>query len=145
MSGRFADPRRTATLALPGGCQCPGSPHEADEWVYRTELGDSEIKQAGARAATNEPGDLGINVILMQDLLLEVATVRWNLVDEAGAVPVTRTALGLLDAATRDAMLVALDEATARTVAPVPNASGARSRNGSRASASRPRTAKTAN
>ncbi len=137
---RFADPRRTATLVLPGGCQCPGSPHADDEWTYRTELGDSEIKQAGARAATNEPGDLGINVILMQDLLLEVASVRWNLVDEAGAVPLDAKHLRLLDAGTRDAMLTALDEATSRTLSPPPNRSAARSRNGSRASGSQTRT-----
>ncbi len=134
---RFADPRRTATLALPGGCQCPGSPHEDDEWTYRTELGNSEILQAGARAMLPEGG---VNVIAMQDVLLEVASVRWNLVDDAGAVPADAAHFRLLDETTRNAMLAALDEATAKTVAPVPNASGARSPNGSRASASRTRT-----
>lgn len=113
--GRFADPSRTATLALPGGCQCPGSPHAADEWEYRLELGDSEIKSAGIRAliGRDAAGEALIDLALMQDLLLEAASVSWNLVDERGAiVPIRTQTLRLLDQSTRDAMLTALDDAT---------------------------------
>jgi hypothetical protein len=136
---RFADPRRTATLALPGGCQCPGSPHEADEWTYRTELGGSEYARAVAQARRGED----IDEAVFQDALVEAASVSWNLVDDAGPVPLTLASIKLLDVETRTTIISTLDDALSMTVAPPPNASAARSRNGSRASGYRTRTAKT--
>lgn len=113
--GRFADPTRTATLELPGGCQCPGTPHRTDEWEYRVELGDSEVRSAGIRAlmGRDAAGEPLIDLALMQDLLLETASVGWNLVDERGVlVPIRSQTLRLLDEPTREAMLTALDDAT---------------------------------
>lgn len=111
--GRFADPTRTATLVLPGGCQCPGTPHARDEWEYRLELGESELRSAGVRAliGRDAAGEALIDLPLMQDLLIETASVAWNLVGDDGAlVPIRPQTLRLLDETTRDAMLEALDE-----------------------------------
>ena len=133
---RFADPRRTDTLALPGGCQCPGTPHERDEWVYRTELGGSEYARAVASAKRGDE----IDETAFQEVLLEVASVSWNLTGDDGPVPLTLDAIRLLDVTTRAAIIEALDNALSTTVAPSPNVSAAPSRNGSRASGSRTRT-----
>lgn len=140
---RFADPSATDVLVLPGGCQCPGSPHDADEWTYRTELGDSEQKRAalaGFDLATSK-----VDWIAAQDALIGVAGVSWNLVDEDGEpVPFTLNAIRLLDMATRDAMAEAVDAAVTASQQPLPNASAARSPSSSRASGGRTRTAKKA-
>lgn len=130
---RFADPTATDVLVLPGGCQCPGSPHDADEWVYRTQLGDSEQKRAAL--AGFELGSDKVDWIAAQDALIIVAGVRWNLLDDGGEpVPFTLNNVRLLDMATRDAMAEAVDEAVTASQKPLPNASAARSRSSSRAS-----------
>lgn len=140
---RFADPSATAVLVLPGGCQCPGSPHDADEWVYRTELGDSEQKRAAMAGFTL--GSDAVDWIAAQDALIVVAGVRWNLLDDDGdPVPFTLNAVRLLDMATRDAMAEAVDDAVSATQKPLPNASAARSPSSSRASGGRTRTARKA-
>ena len=133
---RFADPSATDVLELPGGCQCPGSPHDADEWTYRTELGDSEQKRAAL--AGFELGSEKVDWIAAQDALIVVAGVRWNLVDEDGEpVPFTLNAVRLLDMATRDAMAEAVDKAVSATQKPLPNASAARLPSSSQASGGR--------
>lgn len=134
---RFADPTATDLVDL-GSCQCPGTPHERDEAVIRTSLGHSEESQAGVAgwAATN---GAYFDWEKARDKLLEIATIRWTLLDESGApVPVSATWIGRLDEATRNVLAGAIDEKTSKAT-PLPNASGAHSGNGSRASASRTR------
>lgn len=138
---RFADPSATAVLVLPGGCQCPGSPHEADEWTYRTELGDSEQKRAAIAGFDLDTAK--VDWIAAQDKLIEVASVRWNLVDDDGdPVELSVATIRLLDQATRDAMAEAVDAAVTASQKPLPNASAARSPSSSRASGGRTRTAR---
>lgn len=145
MSGRFADTTATDVLELPGGCQCPGTPHDADRWVYRLELGDAEEKRAGAFGWATTNGSY-FDWEAARDKLIEIASVRWNILDEQGdPVPLRVSAIRLLDEATRDAMAEAVDAAQSRFRAPPPNASAAPSPKPSRRSGGRTRTATKAN
>lgn len=117
---RFANPAATERFILPGGCQCPGSPHDEDWMSVRTELGTADIV-ALERAES-------------VDRLLLLVT-EWNLLDEDGtAAVVDAEHVGLLFAESFDALGEWVGEhVRARTL---PNASGAPSVSGSRASAS---------
>lgn len=107
---RFANPAATESLTLPGGCQCPGAPHAEDVWVYRTELGEGEEQRAGAYGWTVGNGTY-FDWEAARDKLIEIASVRWNVVDEAGPVPLTVARIRLLDGETRTAMAAAVDAA----------------------------------
>lgn len=134
---RFADPTATDTLTLPGGCQCPGTPHEADVWVYRTELGDGDEQRAGS-FGWSAGGGAYFDWEAARDKLIEIATVRWNVVGEGGApVPVNVASVRLLDTETRQLMAAAVDTAQeAYRRARSPNPSAAQSVTGSPASGS---------
>ena len=134
-TSRFANPNRVDTLPL-GPCQCPGTPHEAGDFaVYRMELGAGEEGRAGAYGWSMTGGAF-FDWEAARSKLIEVGVVRWNLLGPDGErMDVTVANAALLDAATRDLITAKLDEVT--TPAPLPNASGARSRTTRRASASR--------
>lgn len=135
---RFANPNRTDILPL-GPCECPGTPHEQDEVIYRLELGAGEEERAGAYgwAAT---GYEYFDSAAARAKLIEIGVVRWNLLGPDGEpMPVNARSAALLDESTQTLIAAKLDEVTTRA-APLPNGSGARSRNGTRASASRTRT-----
>jgi hypothetical protein len=142
---RFANPSASDVLELPGGCQCPGKPHDADRWVYRTELGEGEEKRAGAYGWASTNGSY-FDWEAARDKLIEIASIRWNLVDEQNdPVPCRVATVRLLDEDTRDAMAKAVDDAVARFRAESPpNASAVRSPKRSRVNGSRTLTAKTA-
>jgi hypothetical protein len=67
---RFANRAASAVLTLPGGCLCPGAPHESDWIRLRTEAGAAE---------TLAMAQLGSNIGAIQTLALE-----WNLLDDDG-------------------------------------------------------------
>ena len=140
---RFADPTAIETLSL-GPCQCPGTPHEEDVVIYRTELGDGEETAAGAAgwAATNGKY---FDWEAARSKLLATGVMRWNLLGPSGELmPVTPTAMALLDATTRAAIGAAIDTAQAKARGdPLPNASAARSPAGSRVSGSPTRKTRT--
>lgn len=124
---RFADPAATESLPLPGGCQCPGSPHAEDVWVYRTELGEGEEQRAGAYGWASTNGSY-FDWEAARDKLIEIASVRWNVIGSDGAeMPLRVATIRLLDEPTRDAMARAVDTAQSKYRAPLPNASAARS------------------
>jgi hypothetical protein len=156
---RFANPERTDVLPL-GPCQCPGSPHEQDEYVHRLELGAGEEQRAGD-AGWAEGGYATFSSAAAQNKLIEIAGKSWNLVDgecdcpknghrgpvhpDGEPVPLTAYTASLLDEDTRRLITTRLDEVTAGgngkdpPDGKAPNASGARSGRSTRASASRTR------
>lgn len=144
---RFADPNRTDVLVL-GECQCPGTPHEQDEVVYRLELGAGEEERAGTYGWSST-GWAYFDSAAARAKLVEIGVVRWNLLGPDGEpMPVTARSATLLDEATLDLITKKLDEVTGRDEPdekgkpkrkPPPNASGARSGRTSSASASRTR------
>jgi hypothetical protein len=140
---RFADASAIETLTL-GPCQCPGTPHEEDVVIYRTALGAGEEDAAGAAgwAATNGKY---FDWEAARSKLLATGVLRWNLLGPSGELmPVTPTAMALLDSVTRAAIGGVIDAAQTKARGdPLPNASAARSRAGSRASGSRTRTTRT--
>ena len=128
---RFANPAATDTLDLPGGCQCPGTPHDVDRWTYRTELGDGEEQRAGAYGWT-VGGGVYFDWEAARDKLIEIASIRWNVLNDAGPVPLNVGSIKLLDEPTRQAMAKAIDDAqTAYRQAKLPNPSAAPSVTGS--------------
>lgn len=136
---RFADPTRTATLDL-GECRCPGTPHERDEYVYRTELGDAEEGRAGAYGWASTAGRFFDWAAARAMLVAEIAGISWNLTGNDGEpVPMRAETAILLDDATLSAMARAVDDAQTAFRSPLPNASAAPSRATSRASGSRTR------
>ena len=148
---RFADENAVRTVTLPGGCRCPGTPHEADTATIRTELGSGEINRArahGWQSARMAYYDWES----ANDFFIELATIEWTIersgVDAKGRprnepVPVTRRMASLLDEETRHFLLTEInggpEEPAPRSAAP-PNGSGRSSRGSSPASASRTRT-----
>lgn len=122
MSGWFASPKATERFVL-GECRCPGTPHDEDFIDLRSELSGMDL----ATMEGSEPVDR-----------MKILIVGWNLRDDQGEVPIDGDHLALLyiDIFTR--LNEWLDEHA--KVAALPNGSGAPSRNGSRASASRTRT-----
>jgi hypothetical protein len=124
---RFADPKATARMVLRGGCQCEGQPHDEDWIEMRTQLGSADaLVMASGRSLD----------------ALELLIVAWNLRDGEGReAPVDREHIDLLFADTFDEMDAWIEKNV--RFAQLPNASGAHSANGSRASASSPRGTKT--
>lgn len=128
---RFVDTSVTDRLVLPGGCQCPGTPHAEDEWIYRSEPAGSDLSRARVEATTR---DGRVDLVLAQDVLVAALSISWNLVDKGGnPVPLTRLAISQLDVDTRNAMVMAVD----KLASPFPKGSPVRSRNGSSANGSR--------
>lgn len=120
---RFANPAATERFVL-GPCECEGTPHGEDWMDLRVELSGTDLAFLEEHEAVDR----------MKHLI-----VRWNLLGDDGEVaPIDGDYLGrlYLDTFTRlDAWLSAHVKG-----APLPNGSGAPSRNGSRGSASRIRT-----
>lgn len=115
---RFVDRQDTGTLDL-GPCQCPGTPHKSDQVTLRKQL--SGLEWAESLRGTNAT--------------LATLIVSWNFCDESGPVEVNEANVAAIDLAT----FRQIDEWVAANVTPpeLPNGSGAPSRNGTRASASR--------
>lgn len=128
-----ADREDTTRVDLP--CRCPGQSHTLDsaQVVKLFGYGDrSDIRWAG------EQGGQGA----FFQLMLLRGVVSWTLTLEDGkARPVTAYEIALLDEGTVNALVEALDPAFAEE--PIPKASSARSRAGSRAKRSRTRTTRT--
>ncbi len=148
LSGWFADPDTTDEVDL-GSCRCPGSPHDHDSATFRTQWGDGERKSifyAGAGMRLRADGTIGSDGTYDPEAtnneLLARGIVAWTLRDGNGEpAPITRRMVALLPEEARLKLLTALQEADALfRSGPLPNASGARSRGSSRASASRTRT-----
>jgi len=127
---RFANRASTARLDL-GPCQCDGAPHDADWVEYRTQLGYGDFGQIATVAQTD--------LLAAKRKTLEVAIVAWNLVGPSGEeMPIDGDSVYELDMATAETIYNAVDAAVFADQN-LPNGSGARSRNSSRASASRTR------
>jgi hypothetical protein len=130
---RFANPNRTDVLSL-GSCQCPGTPHEQDEYVHRVELGAGEEQRAGDYGWA-EGGYSTFLGSAAQNRLIEIAGIRWNLLDSEGEpMPLTAHAASLLDEDTRTLILERIDSITTRK--PLPKVSAAPSRRSSLANGS---------
>jgi hypothetical protein len=142
---RFADAYSTTTIPL-GPCDCPGTPHERDEAVARTELGASAKARVGRAeiegAVQHDP------LAAHRQLVLETV-ISWNLLWLAPAtddgaervavpVPITPATVAELDRDTLVPLAEAIDKFTAD--GSPPNASGAPSPASPRGSASRIRT-----
>lgn len=137
---RFANPNRTDVLSL-GPCQCPGTPHEQDEYVHRVELGAGEEQRAGDYGWA-EGGYSTFLGSAAQNRLIEIAGIRWNLLGPEGEeMPLTAHSASLLDEETRTLILERLDSLTAGK--PLPKASSAPSRRSSRANGSGTRKTRT--
>jgi hypothetical protein len=67
---RFAAVEKTDKWFLPGGCQCPGQPHENGDWIeMRVELGADDI------LTLSELNNIGAVMFLARE---------WNLLDDDG-------------------------------------------------------------
>ena len=119
---RFANPAATGVLTLPGGCQCPGTPHGSDWIRMRAELGGADylvVRTEGSIAA------------------LLILAVEWNLLGHDGsAAPIDRDHVSRLFDDNFES-LNAWIEGHVRVVT-IPKGSGAPSPNGSRESAPLP-------
>ncbi len=140
---RFADPTRTAELDL-GECTCPGTPHERDVYVYRTELGDAEEGRAGAYGWAATGHRFFDTSAALTYLVAEVAGVSWSFVGEDGKpIPMRAETAALLDENTLGAMGRAIDAAQTEYRKTLPNVSGGPSRSTSQGTASRTRKTRT--
>lgn len=120
---RFANPEATERLVL-GPCECPGTPHTEDWMDLRCELGTQDVLRI------SELNGLGA---------MELLIVRWNLLDNDGsAATVDRAHIERLYADAFDVLNEWIEGHVRFST--LPNASGARSLTGSRASASSTRT-----
>jgi hypothetical protein len=120
MNGWFADPKATGRFVL-GDCRCDGKPHDEDYMDIRTDLSGEDLANLeGARGGEK----------------LRLLVVGWNLNVPLEDAPFDRMYLDVFER-----LNIWLDENA--KVAALPNGSGAPSRNGSRASASRTRTTRT--
>ena len=132
---RFADPTSTDVISL-GACECPGTPHEADEAVVRYELGASALVRVGAAELSAARGDPYAG---WRQLVIE-ATVSWNLLDADGAeAPLTLASVAELNHETLTTLAKGIDDLIQAQGA-LPNASGAPSPASPRGSASPTRT-----
>ena len=123
---RFVDSNATRTIPV-GPCDCPGTPHEADEAVIRERLGYGSLLHIGS-APTEEEAKV---------LLLMQALVSWNFLGADGKpVPVARESIEALEAATARTISEAVDDVVSEMSAALPNASGAASAATSAGSAS---------
>ena len=136
---RFADPTATAVLDL-GECRCPGTPHDRDEYVYRTQLGDAEEGRTGAYGWATTGNRFFDWAAARAYLIAEVAGVSWNFMDTGPdalvPVPMRVETAALLDEQTLNAMAQAVDAAQSGYRATLPNASAGPSRDTSRATGS---------
>lgn len=149
--GRFADPTATATIDFPGGCRCPGTPHELDQAVIRIDLGDGEAK-AVMVAGLNATGMEYLDWEAANDYAIARFTVSWNLLmefkndkgkTEIVPVPISTRMASLMDEPSRQALLTAFNDWRERQGVALPKASGGRSRGSSQAKGSRTRTTRT--
>jgi hypothetical protein len=130
--GRFADPELTKEVDL-GPCDCPGQSHGNDSAQVRAQIGDGEFNATLYDQPTPADAD---------DAIAARFTLSWTLLDQDGEpVQITPTAIRLLDRTTRTALLMAL-KPSVNWREQLPNASGARSRGSSPASASPNRAAR---
>lgn len=138
---RIADPEATDTVPLPGPCSCPGQPHERDTATFRTELGGGERLSFGIAGFGESDGSY-FDWEAAESQMLATAVVSWTLQDKNGdPLPINFTSMHRrLDRASRKAIATAVNDAHKDQIAAeakqLPNASGARSRGSSRASAS---------
>ncbi|MFZ9979545.1 MAG: hypothetical protein ACO3HN_06335 [Opitutales bacterium] len=123
---RFIDRTATVRYVLPGGCQCPGTPHTEDWIDFRSEIGIADIVAA---SQTNGDALAGLERVISD----------WNLLLPSGdAAPVSRATIGDLFGENFEEMGAWIAEhIKARPT--IPNGFGAHSVNGTRASASRVR------
>ena len=142
---RFADIAALQRASL-GPCECPGTPHDEDFAMYRTQLGASALARIGRAeiegAVQHDP------LAAHRQVILEAVT-SWNLLwlDPSGdpddpdrkvvPVPINSGTVELLNDSIRP-LAEEIDKAISG--GPSPNASGAPSRASSRGSASRART-----
>ena len=124
---RFADPRATRTVDL-GPCECPGTPHERDEALIRSELSGSEIARIVSASQTDESE---------ASAAFAPYVLSWNLLDPDGQ-PTEPSAdlLTQLMATTLQSLVTAISEVVTASVQ-VPNRSSGPSRASSRGTASR--------
>jgi hypothetical protein len=91
--GRFGG--ANVTVPLPGGCQCPGTPHAQDEVYLLPRLtfdGGAAAEAVLERAIGG--GDAEAIAVPLMHAYLEHQVVGWNLTDAAGApLPYTRDLL----------------------------------------------------
>jgi hypothetical protein len=150
---------------LPGGCRCPGSPHDEDWARFRTQLGDGEKASIGTAGWGRSLGAY-FDWNAAKTALVAYATIEWNLVglpDAKGrqaTLSITFDAVNLLDGGARDAIAKAINDADRawqglpledededededgeegdppEPEEPLPNESGGRSPSSSRATAS---------
>jgi hypothetical protein len=157
---RFADPKAVDRIVLPGGCRCPGSPHDEDWARFRTQLGDGEKASIGTAGWGRSLGAY-FDWNAAKTALVAYATIEWNLVglpDAKGrqaTLPITFDVVNLLDGGARDAIATAINKADRTWQGlppddddddeegdkpepedPLPNESGGRSPSSSRATAS---------
>lgn len=146
--GRFANDTATRPVDLgPRYCSCCPPSDEHDSALVRAELGDGEAKSV-RMAGWGATGFRYYDSEAANNAAVARFTLSWTLHsgmrDEHGdpiIMPINERAAALLDEPTRNALLLAINEAyTARHGGPLPNASGAPSRGSSRGSASHTRT-----
>lgn len=139
---RFADIAALSRYSF-GACQCPGTPHDEDFAMYRTQLGASALARIGRAhiegAVQHDP------LAAHRQLVIE-AVAEWNLLwlDPSSdgedrpvvPVPINAATVELLD----DSIVAFANAIDAANGGPAPNGSGAPSRASSRGSASRART-----
>lgn len=125
MSGWFADPIKTKRFVL-GECRCPGKPHDEDYWDVRSSWSGTFT----AELESAPPAER-----------LRLLIVDWNLHNEDGKVPLEGEWLERLYLDVFETLNAWLDANVDRGA--LPNASGAPSPNGTKASASRTRTTRT--
>ena len=126
-----------------GACQCPGTPHDEDYAMYRTQLGASALARVGR---AHLEGAVQHDPLAAHRQLVVEAVAEWNLLwhdpaddsDDRAIVPVpiNSATVELLD----DSIVALANAIDAATGGPSPNGSGAPSRASSRGSASRART-----
>lgn len=122
---RFANPEVVKRFVLSGGCQCPGTPHDEDWMDFRVEMTTADV----------------LIVVNGGDQIEQViqTCVGWNLIaDDSGEVaPLDREHVSKLYGSLWAELGLWFEKNV--SAKPLPNASGARSANGSQASASRVR------
>lgn len=137
MVSRFAG-TTTVEYVFPDGCSCPGTPHEQDTAVVRTQLGASALARVG-RAEIE--GAVRLDPLAAHRQLVLESVERWNLLREVEGengeplvvpAPVNEATIELLD----ESLVPLADFIDQHTRGAPPNASGAPSRASSRGSAS---------
>ena len=139
---RAADPFATTTGTLPGGCQCPGAPHEADTAVIRWSLGASALARIG-RAELDGAVNLDPMAGYRQTVVETIES--WNLLWLAPAedgkerkpvpIPITPATVAELDVDTLK-FLAETADGLIQNAGTLPNDSGAPSAESPRESAS---------